>query len=154
MSINDFVARLDRLDMPWWVARTISWFLTLNAFTTSWDYLHTPEVAPTARSLTMVEQIATLHTWGIWYGLAGGVLTLGLLFTRHAVVWLGHFLLSLLYAGFAVATFQAVLEYAGSPQEEAGGPIWRAASWSLLLFVLHSLLCWTRGPIPRRGGGR
>ena len=153
MSITDFTAKLDRLQLPWWAARIMSWLLAAHAFTTGYDYINTPDEAPTAKSLAMVERIATLHTWGLWYLLAGGALVLGLLFTRHAVVWLGHFALFVLYAGFAVATLQAVAVYAGSPLEDVNGPLWRAVSSAFLFAGFHLVLMWARGPIPRPGDG-
>jgi hypothetical protein len=154
VSIHDFVARLDRLNLPWWVARTMSWLLAVHAFATGYDYINTPEEAPQAKSLVMVERIATLHTWGIWYLLAGCVLVAGLLIVRHAIVWLGHFSLLVLYAGFAVATLQAVVKYSSSPAEAGNGPLWRAATAAFLFAGLHLLLMWARGPIPRRGEAR
>ena len=154
MSISDFVAKLDRLAVPWWVARTMSWCLAAHAFAAGWDYCHTPPAAAASKSLGMVERIATLQTWGAWFLIMGGVLVAGLIFTRHAVVWLGHFGLMILYAGFAVATLQAVYRYSGTPLEAQEGPIWRAVTSAFLLAAFHGLLCWTRGPVPRRGEPR
>lgn len=151
MSIGDFIARLDRLKLPWWVARTMSWLLAGHAFATGWDYLHTPSTANAAKSLKMVEEMATLHSWGVWYVIAGSVLVAGLLFRVHSVVWLGHFVLFLLYAGFAVATLQAILQYAGTPLEQQQGSLWRAVTAAFLFGGFHGLLMWTRGPVPRRG---
>lgn len=154
MSISDFVAKLDRLAVPWWVARTMSWCLALHAFATGWDYAHTPSTASTSKALGMVERLATLHTWGAWFLIMGAVLAGGLVFTRHAVVWMGHFGLMILYAGFAVATLQAVYRYTGSPVQDQEGPIWRAVTSAFLPLIFHGLLCLTRGPVPRRGEPR
>ena len=151
MSITDFAARLDRLSMPWWVTRTMSWLLAFHALATAGDYLYSPPTADLSRSLTMVARIASIHTWGAWYLTFAIVLIAGLLVRRHTVVWLGHLGLSIMYAGFAVATLQATLNYAGTPLEETQGPIWRAVTSAFLLAGFHILLCWTRGPIPRRG---
>lgn len=149
MSINDFAAKLGTTGLPWYIARTLSWVLAGNALVTGWDYLHTPEQM--TRSLTMVEQLATLHTWGIWYVAGGGILLLGLSIRRHLVVWLGHFLLACLYVGFTIATFQAVWTAMHSPMATQLGSIWRAVSTSVVLTVLHVVLCYIRGPIPQRG---
>lgn len=99
----------------------------------------------------MVERVATLHTWGLWYLVAGGILTLGLLVGRHVLVWLGHLLCAGLYAGFAVATTQAVWAYQHSDQAQTGGWVWRAAYVGFMIAIGHGALCWLRGPIPRRG---
>lgn len=101
----------------------------------------------------MVEKLATLHTWGIWFLIAGGILTLGLALGRHALVWLGHFTCSILYFGFAGATLQAVWEYQHSPAADTGGDIWRVAYVAVMIAAGHFMLAWFRGPIPRRGDG-
>jgi hypothetical protein len=150
MSIDDFAAKLARTPVPWWLARVASWALAGYAFVTGFDYLNTPASAPTARSLTMVERLATLHTWGICFMVAGGILAIGLAFSRHAVVWLGHFACSILYFGFAGATLQAVWEFQNSPAA-ANGYIWRAAYVAFMIATGHFMLAWFRGPIPRRG---
>jgi hypothetical protein len=99
----------------------------------------------------MVERIATLHTWGILFMIAGGILAIGLMISRHAIVWLGHFACAILYSGFAGATLQAVWDYQHSPAVQTGGYIWRAAYFAFMVAVGHAFLCWLRGPIPRRG---
>ena len=148
MSIDDFAAKLSHTPVPWWLARAASWALAGYALVTGIDYLHTSQAI--GRSLTMVEKFATLHTWGIWYLMAGGILALGLLAGRHVLVWLGHLLCAGLYGAFAAATLQAVVEFQRSPQA-ASGWIWRAAYLSFMIFLGHIFLCWLRGPIPRRG---
>src|SRR5690242_9364405 len=148
MSITDFAARLAHTDVPWWMARAASWALAGYAVITGVDYLNTPRQL--GRSLTMVEELATLHTWGIWYVAAGGILGFGLMIGRHAVVWVGHLLCALLYAGFAAATVQAVIEYQRSPAA-AQGWIWRAAYVAIMIAAGHGVLCYLRGPVPRRG---
>lgn len=147
MSINDFAAKLSHTPVPWWLARLASWTLAGYAIVTGIDYLHTISVG---RSLTMVERIATLHTWGVWYLIAGGILAFGLLLGRHALVWLGHLLCAGLYGAFAAATLQAVLDFQRSPAA-ASGWIWRAAYVAFMIFAAHVFLCWLRGPVPRRG---
>jgi hypothetical protein len=149
VSIDDFAARLSHTPVPWWVARAASWALAGYAIVTGIDLLH-PPAAP-AFSLKMVERLASLHTWGIWFLITGSVLTLGLLVGRHVLVWLGHFACSILYFGFAGATFQAVWQYQHSPYASQGGWIWRAAYVALMIAVGHFALAWFRGPIPRRG---
>jgi hypothetical protein len=149
MSIDDFAAKLAHTPVPWWLARAASWGLAGYAIVTGLDYLNPPQ--QTGRSLTMVEKLATLHTWGIWYLIAGGVLAVGLTLGRHVIVWLGHFACSILYFGFAVATLQAVWEYQHSPTAEAGGWIWRAAYVAFMIALGHFALAWFRGPIPHRG---
>lgn len=149
MSINDFAAKLAHTPVPWWIARSISWFLAANAIITGWDYLHTPQRV--AKSLTVVEKIATIHTWGYWFLGCGLVLAVGLALSRHALVWLGHFALSLLYVGFTVATFQAVYNTMNSPEGNPTGSIWRAVSQSAVITALHVILCGIRGVVPRRG---
>jgi hypothetical protein len=151
VSIHDFTAQLSRMNLPWWVGRTVSGVLAFHAVITGWDYYCTPESADPVRSLKMVEKLATLHTWGIWYMVAGGVLAVGLVFRRHALVWLGHALCAALYAGFTVAILQAVWAYALTSLDETQGPLWRAFTSSLAITVVHALLCWIRGPIPRKG---
>lgn len=146
MSIYDFAAKLAHTPVPWWMARVGSWLLAGYALVTGLDYLNTPPAG--GRSLTMVERVATLHSWGVWYLIAGGVLAFGLLIGRHAVVWLGHLLCAMLYGAFAAATVQAVVEYQQSP---AGGWIWRVAYVSVMIFGAHVGLCVLRGPVPRRG---
>lgn len=148
MSISDFAARLDRMQLPWWAARTLSWFLAANALVTGWDYLHTPGRTP--QSLTMVEKLASLHTWGVFFLIAGGVLAAGLLLRRHAAVWLGHFLCAVLYVGFTAATVQAVWKFSTSGAAEYAPSIWRAVTMSLAVTVAHGILCAARGPVPRR----
>jgi hypothetical protein len=150
MSIDDFTARLAHTPVPWWLARSASWALAGYAIVTGIDLLH-PPAATRVISLKMVERLATLHTWGIWYLIAGGVLALGLALGRHAVVWLGHFACSILYFGFAAATLQAVWQYQSSPLAQSGGWIWRAAYVSFMIAIGHFALAWFRGPIPRRG---
>lgn len=149
MSIDDFAAKLSHTPVPWWLARAASWALAGYALVTGLDYLNTPR--PIGRSLTMVEKLATLHTWGAWFIIAGAVLTLGLLIGRHAMVWLGHFACSILYFGFAGATLQAVWQYQHSPAAAQGGWIWRAAYVSFMIAIGHFALAWFRGPIPKRG---
>jgi hypothetical protein len=148
MSISDFAARLAHTPVPWWMARVGSWLLAGYAVVTGIDLLHPPQRA--AQSLTMVERIASLPTWGIWYLVAGGVLTLGLLAGRHALVWLGHLRCAGLYGAFGAATIQAVLEYQSGDVRPSGW-IWRAAYVAVMIFAAHVGLCWLRGPIPRRG---
>ena len=148
MSISDFAARLSHTPVPWWMARAGSWLLAGYAVVTGLDYLHTPERI--AQSLTVVERIATLHTWGIWYIVAGGILATGLLTGRHSVVWIGHLLGAMLYGAFAAATIQAVMNYQTGP-EQSSGWIWRFAYVAVMVFAAHVGLCWLRGPIPRRG---
>jgi len=149
MSIDDFKAKLARTPLPWWLARTASWMLAGHAFVTGYDYLHPPGAIP--NSLTMVERLATLRTWGLWYLIAAGVLALGLTIGRHSLVWLGHLACAILYFGFAGATLQAVWHYQNSPQVQVGGYIWRAAYVAVMIAVSHFVLAWFRGPIPRRG---
>lgn len=149
MSINDFAAKLAHTDVPWWLARAASWGLAGYSIVTGLDYLNTP--TPKLRSLTMVEKLATLHTWGIWFIVAGAVLTLGLLAGRHVMVWLGHLACAVLYFGFAGATLQAVMLYQSTPEAEAAGWIWRAAYLAFMVALGHAALCWLRGPVPRRG---
>lgn len=149
MSINDFVAKLAHTDVPWWLARSASWSLAGYSIVTGIDYLNTP--TPKLRSLTMVEKLATLHTWGIWFIVAGAVLTLGLMTGRHVMVWLGHLACAVLGFGFAGATLQAVLRYQASPEAESAGWIWRAAYLAFMVALAHAALCWLRGPVPRRG---
>lgn len=149
MSIDDFAAKLSHTPVPWWLARAASWALAGYAVVTGLDYLNTPQRV--GRALTMVEKLATLHTWGIWYLISGGVLALGLLLGRHAVVWLGHVACSVLYFGFAAATLQAVWAYQRSPAAESGGWIWRASYVAFMIAIGHFMLAWFRGPIPRRG---
>jgi hypothetical protein len=131
------------------MARVASWALAGYALVTGVDYLNTPQAV--GRSLTMVERLATLHTWGIWFIVAGSILALGLLAGRHALVWLGHFACSILYFGFAGATVQAVVEYQRSPAAATGGWIWRAAYVAFMIALGHFMLAWFRGPIPKRG---
>lgn len=149
MSISDFAAKLSHTPVPWWMARAASWALAGYAFICGYDYLNTPPAV--GRSLTMVERIATLHTWGICFILSGGVLAVGLMFGRHAVVWLGHFACAILYGGFAGATLQAVWDYQHSPAVHTGGYIWRAAYLAFMVAIGHAALCALRGPIPHRG---
>lgn len=149
MSLDDFRARLASTPIPWNLARTLSWFLAVNALVTGYDYLDTPGSSP--QSLKMVEEIASLHTWGVLFLAAGGVLSLGLLFKRHAAVWLGHFACFVLYVGFTVATAQAVWQFSQSNAADSMPSIWRAVSMSLVITVAHGVLCLARGPIPRRG---
>jgi len=151
VSLKQFAAKLAATPIPWQLARLVSAFLALNALVTGWDYLHTPTAAPTARSLTMVERLATLHTWGIWFMVAGGLLAVGLLVRRHVLVWAGHLLCSVLYVAFTAATVQAVAEYMQSAAAKGQASIWRAITTSLALTVLHIILCWLRGPVPRKG---
>lgn len=151
MSIDDFAAKLAHTPVPWWLARAASWALAGYAIITGLDYLNTPTRPPGARSLTMVERLATLHTWGVWYLIAGGVLAIGLILGRHVVVWLGHFACSILYAAFAGATLQAVWEYQHTPTAGTNGWIWRAAYVAFMIAIGHFMLAWFRGPIPRRG---
>jgi hypothetical protein len=150
VSLRQFAARLATTPLPWQLARALSWLLTANAVVTGWDYLHTPASTPTARSLTMVERIATLHTWGIFFLIGGLLLALGLLARRHVLVWAGHLICSVLYVGFTAATVQAVIDYSRSPQSAAGS-ILRAVTTSAVLTVLHIFLCYVRGPVPRIG---
>ena len=149
MSITDFAAKLSHTPVPWWIARLLSWFLAANAIVTGWDYLHTP--TRVATSLTVVERIATIHTWGYWFLGCGIVLAAGLSLSRHAMVWIGHFALSLMYVGFTVATFQAVYGVMTAPTANPTGSIWRAVSQSAVITALHVILCAVRGIIPRRG---
>lgn len=151
MSISDFAAKLSRTPVPWWLARAASWALAGYAVVTGLDYIDMPPTAPTAMSLKMVARLATMHTWGVWFIISGGVLAAGLLAGRHALVWLGHFACSILYFGFAGATVQAVWQYQHSPAAEVGGDIWRAAYVACMIAIGHFALCWFRGPIPRRG---
>lgn len=151
MSITDFTARLAHTDVPWWLARAASWALAGYAIVTGLDYLNTPASAPAVRSLAMVTRIADLHTWGVWYLVAGCILGLGLLTGRHVLVWMGHVAGTVLYAGFFAATTQAVVTYQQSPLADQQGWIWRAAFVALMIAVGHAALCVLRGPIPRRG---
>lgn len=151
MSITDFVAKLAHTDVPWWMARAASWALAGYAIVTGLDYLNTPVTAPAVRSLAMVTEIASLHTWGEWYLVTGGLLTLGLVTGRHVLVWAGHLISAVLYAGFAAATLQAVIKYQDSPSAAEQGWIWRVAYVGLLIAAGHVMLCWLRGPVPRRG---
>jgi hypothetical protein len=151
VSIDDFAAKLAHTPVPWWLARAASWALAGYSIVTGLDYLDTPSTATSARSLTMVVELATLHTWGICFIVAGAVLALGLATGRHSVVWLGHFACAVLYFGFAGATLQAVWEYQHSPLAKVEGDIWRAAYVAFMIAVGHGALCWLRGPIPRRG---
>lgn len=151
MSLKQFTARLAATALPWQLARALSWILALNALVTGWDYIHTPDGATTARSLTMVERIATLQTWGVWFLIAGGILTVGLLVRRHVLVWAGHLLCSGLYIGFLTATIQAVIDYMQTPAADVSGPIWRGITGAAVTTVLHVFLCYVRGPVPRRG---
>lgn len=151
MSITDFTAKLSHLPVPWWLARAASWALAGYAIVTGIDYLHPP--IRSGQALTMVERLASLHTWGIWFVISGAVLSLGLLLGRHAVVWLGHFACAILYFGFAAATLQAVWQYQTSPVHPSGW-IWRAAYVAFMIAIGHFMLAWFRGPIPRRGDDR
>lgn len=151
MSITDFRAKLSHTPVPWWLARAASWALAGYALVTGVDYLRTPPTAVAAKSLGMVVEIATLHTWGIWFVLSGALLMLGLAAGRHVAVWIGHLACTVLYTGFAAATLQAVWEYQASPAASTEGGIWRAAYVAFMIAVGHGALAWLRGPIPRRG---
>lgn len=151
MSIHDFAAQLSRMNLPWWVGRTVSAFLAFHAVVTGWDYYCTPTTADRLRPLTMVEELATLHTWGIWFMVAGGMLSVGIVLRRHALVWFGHLLCAVLYAGFTAATTQAVWQYSRGTLDETQGPLWRSVTSVLAITVIHVLLCWVRGPVPRKG---
>lgn len=148
MSIDDFAAKLSHTPVPWWLARAASWALAGYAIVTGLDYLNTPPSV--GRTLTMVERLATLHTWGICYIVSGSILALGLLLGRHAVVWLGHFACSILYFGFAGATLQAVWAFQTSPAADNSGWLWRFAYVAFMIALGHFMLAWFRGPIPRR----
>lgn len=151
MSLADFKARLARTAIPWQMARAMSWFLGVYAVITGWDYMHTPG-GVTGRSLTVVERLASLHTWGICFVVTGVALMLGLLIKRHLVVWVGHFVCCILYAGFTLATVQGVIEYMFNPPPGAASvSIWRAIPAALLPAALHGLLCAVRGFVPRKG---
>lgn len=151
MSLNDFAAKLSHTPVPWWLARAASWALAGYAIVTGLDYLNTPRDAPGAVALRMVVRLASLHTWGIWFVLAGSILGLGLLLGRHALVWVGHLACTILYFGFAGATLQAVWNYQHSPLAQTGGNLWRAAYVAFMIAIGHAALCALRGPIPRRG---
>lgn len=149
MSITDFRARLHASEIPESLVRILSGSLAINAAVTGWDYIHSPPKA--AVTLKMVERLASLHTWGVLFIVAGGMLALGLILRRHALVWLGHLLCSGMYVAFTVATAQAVWEFTHSPLGQAAGSFWRAVSMSAAITVTHVVLCYARGPIPRRG---
>ena len=150
MSLDDFAAKLSHTPVPWWLARAASWALAGYALITGIDLIHPPSAA-IPRTLLMVEKLATLHTWGIWYLISGGLLALGLLLGRHVLVWIGHFACAVLYLGFAVATTQAVWDYQNSPAVQTSGWVWRAAYVSFMIAFGHAALCVLRGPVPRRG---
>lgn len=154
MSLHDFTARLATTGIPWYVARSLSFLLAGNALVTGWDYTHTPPDAQTAKSLRIVEEIATLHTWGIAFLIAGGLLALGLIARRHSAVWFGHLICAGLNGMFAIATAQAVWVYAHSPLSQTQGSIWRAVTVPVLITTLHAALCYIRGPVPRKGDER
>lgn len=153
MSIREFAAKLSVTPVPWYFARTISWFLAINGLVTAWDYLHPPTIKlpGTSRALTIVELIASLHTWGIAFLIASAVLTLGLATRRHSAVWLGHLLSAGMFAMFTIATTQSVWTYAHTPAAEQLGSVWRAVTQSLVITILHVILCIIRGPVPRKG---
>lgn len=152
MSITDFRARLHASEIPEGLVRILSGALAVNAAVTGWDYVHSPPRA--AATLKMVEKLATLHTWGILFLVAGGLLALGLVLRRHALVWFGHLLCSGMYVAFTVATAQAVWAFSHSPLARDTGSFWRAVSMSLVITVAHVVLCYARGPIPRRRDGQ
>jgi hypothetical protein len=147
VSFSDISARLAATEIPWKLARTLSWFLAVNTAGAGWDYYHTPPTA--ARTLEMVERFASLHTWGILYLVSAGILMLGLLFSRHVVVWLGHLLGAGLYALFTVATAQTVWQLTRDDQIQVS--LWRFVTQSAVIAAGHVFLCWARGPVPRRG---
>jgi hypothetical protein len=147
-------ARLSVTPLPWQFARVVSWLLAVHGVVTGWDYIHTPTSATAARSLTIVERIATLHAWGVAFLVAGAVLTAGLVARHHFVVWLGHLLCSAMCFMFAIATAQAVVQYARSPLADTQGSIWRGVTQAFIITALHIALCYIRGPVPRRGDER
>jgi hypothetical protein len=150
MSISDFAARLSHTPVPWWMARAASWALAGYALVTGLDLLHPPPV--TGRTLLIVEKVASLHSWGVWYLICGGVLTAGLFGGRHIVVWLGHIACAGLHIGFALATLQAVWNYQHEPELVAvNGWLWRAPYVAFLIAFGHGTLAYLRGPVPRRG---
>jgi hypothetical protein len=149
VSLDDFKARLAKTAIPWQAARALSWFLGIYAVITGYDYMNTPN--PVGRSLTVVERIASLQTWGIYFTVTGLMLLIGLATRRHLLVWLGHFVCGILYAGFTVATIQAVFEIMGSEAGRAQGSILRAIPAAVLPAALHGLLCAVRGFVPRKG---
>jgi hypothetical protein len=154
VSIRDFVARLSVTPVPWYFARALSWILAIHGLVTGWDYVHTPDTAVGARSLKVVVLIANLHDWGVAFLIVSGVLAAGLATRRHAAVWLGHLLSAGMYGMFTIATAQAVWEYSRTAVEDQQGSIWRAVSQSLVITVLHVILCIIRGPVPRKGDER
>lgn len=149
MSITDFTARLSRTPVPWWLARAASFALAGYAIVTGLDYINTPQQV--GRTLTMVERLATLHTWGVWYIVCGSSLGLGLMLGRRALVWLGHFACSILYFGFAGATLQAVWKFQHSPAAENAGWLWRFAYVAFMIAIGHFMLAWFHNPVQRRG---
>jgi hypothetical protein len=149
VSFADFRAKLSATAIPWQWARFLSWLLAGNALIYGWDYLHTPPRV--TKSLTVVEQMWTLHTWGVLFLVGGGLLVLGLLTRRHLLVWLGHFVCALLYLGFTISTFQSVQAVMSTPSLAKQGSIWRAVSSVGLFFALHAVLCIVRGFTPKRG---
>lgn len=154
MSFADFTARLAHTAVPWWAARALSWLLAIHTTVTGWDYFFTPATAASSRSLTIVERIASLHAWGVVFLAAGLVLTLGLLVRRHFLVWLGHVLGAGLFFAFSIATAQAVWLFSQTPAADGQGPIWRAITQALLPTAGHLILCYVRGPVPRKGDER
>lgn len=149
MSFADFRAKLSATPIPWQWARFLSWVLAGNSLIWGWDLTHTPPRV--TKSLTIIETMASLHTWGKWFYVGGALLLLGLLIKRHLVVWIGHGVCAVLYLGFTVSTFQAVREAMANPAIAAQGSIWRAVANVGLCFVLHLVLCVIRGFVPRRG---
>jgi hypothetical protein len=148
VSISDFRAKLSATAIPWQWARFLSWVLAVNALINGWDYTHTP--ARVTKSLTVVEQMASLHTWGMGFYIGGGLLCVGLLIKRHLAVWIGHFICAVLYLGFTVSTFQAVWEVMNNEILRKQGSIWRAVANVLVFFLLHAVFCVVRGFVPRR----
>jgi len=151
VSLDDFTARLATTSIPWHMARLLSWILAVHALVTGWDYLHTPESAVAAKSLKIVIELADLHTWGAAFLAGGATLILGLIVRRHAAVWLGHLLCAAMYCMFSIATAQAVWEYSRTDVADQQGSIWRGVTQALVITALHAILCYVRGPVPRKG---
>lgn len=151
MSLADFTARLANTAIPWWLARTLSWVLALHTLASGLDYINTPASAATARSLTIVEEIADLQTWGVIFLAADALLVVGLLFRLHLMVWIGHLLNAGLFFAFTIATAQAVWLYFQTPAVDTQGWILRAVTQSLVGLAGHLILLYIRGPVPRKG---
>ena len=115
--------------------------LIIIALVRGFDYL-TPRVPRTAGT-SAIEDALPLWGWGLLFAAPAAVLTLGVAFRVHRLVWIGHGVLAVIYLAVMVGTTGEYLTHTWASGIKGGFGL-------ILPAYLHFTIAWRTGWTPPR----